>query len=151
MLNIGGGEIALILIVALLLLGPKRMPELARGLGKFLREFRRQTDDVRTMVEREFYKMDQEIQPLAPAAGAPPKGVSPNTADMAVPRPSPAPGTLAAAAAAKGAPIPSGPADAAPAAAASPAPDAGAAPVAPVEPAAPAPATGGSSSPQKAG
>ena len=32
-----------------------------RVIGKFLREFRRQTDDVRTMVEREFYKMDEDI------------------------------------------------------------------------------------------
>jgi Tat protein translocase TatB subunit len=140
MLNIGGGEIALILIVALLLLGPKRMPELARGLGKFLREFRRQTDDVRTMVEREFYKMDQDIQPLAPSGGAPAKAISPNTADMAVPRP--APGTLAAAAAANGTPIQNGPA-------AAPSPAAPAA--APEASAAPAPAPGDSPSPEKAG
>jgi sec-independent protein translocase protein TatB len=62
MFNISGVELAVILLAALLLLGPQRLPELARGLGKFLREFRRQTDDVRTMVEREFYQMDQEIQ-----------------------------------------------------------------------------------------
>jgi sec-independent protein translocase protein TatB len=62
MFNISGVELAVIAIAALLLLGPQRLPEVARGLGKFLREFRRQTDDVRTMVEREFYQMDQEIQ-----------------------------------------------------------------------------------------
>jgi sec-independent protein translocase protein TatB len=62
MFNISGVELAVILVAALLLLGPQRLPEVARGLGKFLREFRRQTDDVRTMVEREFYQMDQEIQ-----------------------------------------------------------------------------------------
>jgi sec-independent protein translocase protein TatB len=61
MFNLGAGEIAVILIVALLLLGPEKLPELARGIGKFVREFRRQTDDVRGMVEREFYKMDQEV------------------------------------------------------------------------------------------
>ena len=61
MFNIGTGEIALIAVAALLLLGPKRLPELARGLGKFMREFKRQTDEVRTVVEREFYKMDQEL------------------------------------------------------------------------------------------
>lgn len=61
MLNIGAGEIGLILILALLILGPKRLPEMARGIGKFLREFRRQTDEVRTVVEREFYRMDQQI------------------------------------------------------------------------------------------
>jgi sec-independent protein translocase protein TatB len=61
MFNLGAGEIAVIMIVALLLLGPEKLPELARGIGKFVREFRRQTDDVRGMVEREFYKMDQEV------------------------------------------------------------------------------------------
>jgi sec-independent protein translocase protein TatB len=69
------------MIVALLLLGPEKLPELARGIGKFVREFRRQTDDVRGMVEREFYKMDQEvfaedqakrIEPPAPAEPATP-------------------------------------------------------------------------------
>ncbi len=62
MFNISGVELAVILLAALLLLGPQRLPELARSIGKFLREFRRQTDEVRTMVEREFYQMDQEIQ-----------------------------------------------------------------------------------------
>ena len=61
MFNIGTGEIALIAVVALLLLGPTRLPELARGIGKFMREFRRQTDEVRGVVEREFYKMDTEL------------------------------------------------------------------------------------------
>jgi len=71
MFNISGVELAIILLVALLLLGPQRLPEVARGLGKFLREFRRQTDDVRTMVEREFYQMDQDIQKaVEPAASA---------------------------------------------------------------------------------
>lgn len=62
MFNIGSGEIALIAVVALLILGPSRLPELARGIGKFMREFRRQTDEVRGVVEREFYKMDSELQ-----------------------------------------------------------------------------------------
>lgn len=83
MFNLGAGEIAVILIVALLLLGPDKLPELARGIGKFVREFRRQTDDVRGMVEREFYKMDQEvfaeeqpkrIEPPASSEAAPAEG-----------------------------------------------------------------------------
>ena len=88
MFNLGAGEIAVILIVALLLLGPDKLPELARGIGKFVREFRRQTDDVRGLVEREFYKMDQEvfaedqgqakrIEPPAPAEPVPPLAASP--------------------------------------------------------------------------
>ncbi len=56
----------LIAVVALLVLGPKKLPELARGIGKFLREFRRQTDDVRGVVEREFYRMDHDDEVSQP-------------------------------------------------------------------------------------
>lgn len=63
MFNVGAGEMVFILVAALIILGPKRLPEMARGIGKFLREFRRQTDDVRQVVEREFYAMDQEVIP----------------------------------------------------------------------------------------
>lgn len=79
MFNIGSGELVLIAVVALLVLGPKRLPELARGLGKFLREFRRQTDEVRGVVEREFYKMDSEMDgppPMAPQLTAAPDTVA---------------------------------------------------------------------------
>ncbi|MBX7096958.1 MAG: Sec-independent protein translocase protein TatB [Myxococcaceae bacterium] len=71
-MNIGTGELILIAVVALLVLGPKRLPELARGLGKMLREFRKQTDEVRNVVEREFYKMDQEMDAprISPAPDA---------------------------------------------------------------------------------
>jgi sec-independent protein translocase protein TatB len=67
MLNIGAGEIALIAVVALLILGPTRLPELTRGIGKVLRDLRRQTDDVRTTLESEFYRMDRDLRtPRAP-------------------------------------------------------------------------------------
>ena len=79
MFNIGSGELALIAVVALLILGPKRLPELARGIGKFMREFRRQTDEVRGVVEREFYKMDQDL-PHAP----PPPRIAPSPDAVAV-------------------------------------------------------------------
>jgi sec-independent protein translocase protein TatB len=62
MFNIGAAEIIIIFVAALLLLGPDKLPELARGIGKFMREFRRQTDEVRGVVEREFYQMDLELQ-----------------------------------------------------------------------------------------
>ncbi|MCY1020510.1 twin-arginine translocase TatA/TatE family subunit [Pyxidicoccus sp. MSG2] len=83
MFNIGAGEMVLIAVAALLILGPKRLPELARGLGKFMREFRRQTDEVRNVVEREFYSMDQDIaaptppvRPGTPFANTPPPSVA---------------------------------------------------------------------------
>jgi sec-independent protein translocase protein TatB len=66
MLNIGTGEIILIAVAALLILGPAKLPEFARGIGKLVREFRRQTDDVRNVVEREFYKMDADLTAESP-------------------------------------------------------------------------------------
>lgn len=39
MFGLGFGEIAVILFVALIFIGPKKLPELARGLGKGIREF----------------------------------------------------------------------------------------------------------------
>ena len=43
--NLGTGEILLILLVVLLLFGAKRLPELARGLGKGINELRDAVDD----------------------------------------------------------------------------------------------------------
>jgi sec-independent protein translocase protein TatA len=39
--NIGPAELAIVLVIALLILGPKRLPEAGRSLGKGLREFKR--------------------------------------------------------------------------------------------------------------
>src|SRR5262245_7696393 len=44
--NIGPGELILILIIALVILGPGRLPDVASSLGKSLREFRRAASDV---------------------------------------------------------------------------------------------------------
>ncbi|ATB28151.1 Sec-independent protein translocase protein TatB [Melittangium boletus] len=93
MFNIGAGELIFIMVAALIVLGPQRLPEFARAIGKFVREFRRQTDDVRMTVEREFYKMDQEFQdePRPPV----PMGF-PSTALSSLPPPQPVPSLSAA-------------------------------------------------------
>lgn len=46
MFGIGPTELIVIMVIALLVLGPKRLPELAAGLGKGLAEFRRATADI---------------------------------------------------------------------------------------------------------
>jgi sec-independent protein translocase protein TatA len=43
--NLGGGEIILILAVVLILFGAKKLPELAKGLGQGIREFKKAADN----------------------------------------------------------------------------------------------------------
>jgi sec-independent protein translocase protein TatB len=50
MLNIGPPELILIFVIALVIVGPQRLPELARTVGKGLREFRRMQDEVKDLV-----------------------------------------------------------------------------------------------------
>ncbi|MEY2705938.1 MAG: hypothetical protein RL407_2000 [Bacteroidota bacterium] len=49
--NIGGGSLILIILVILLLFGAKRIPELARGLGRGIREFKDATKDIQNDLE----------------------------------------------------------------------------------------------------
>jgi Tat protein translocase TatB subunit len=53
MFGIGLPELVIIIIVALLVVGPAKLPEVARSLGKALGEFRRLADDVKETIERE--------------------------------------------------------------------------------------------------
>ena len=46
MFGIGGAELLVVFVFALLFIGPKKLPELARGLGKGIREFQKAKDDL---------------------------------------------------------------------------------------------------------
>jgi sec-independent protein translocase protein TatA len=51
-LNMGGGEMLIIFLAILLLFGGKKLPELARGLGKGIREFKDASEDVKREIHR---------------------------------------------------------------------------------------------------
>ena len=51
MFGLGGGEIVLILFIILLLFGAKKLPELAKGLGKGINEFKKASKDIKEEVK----------------------------------------------------------------------------------------------------
>ena len=61
--NLGAGEIILILLVVLILFGAKKIPELARGIGKGMSEFKKGLKDVEDEIkstDKETKKIDNE-------------------------------------------------------------------------------------------
>ncbi len=56
MFGMGLPEILIILVVALLVVGPSKLPDLARSLGKAFNEFRRMADEVKETLEEEVIK-----------------------------------------------------------------------------------------------
>ncbi len=67
-LDVGGGEILLIFVVVLVFFGPGKIPELARGLGKGIREFKDASNEIRSEFER---VAAQPAPPVAHAAHEP--------------------------------------------------------------------------------
>lgn len=92
MFGLSFGEILIIAVLALLLLGPDRLPEAAKTLGKGLRDLRRATEDIKDQVEREIYVEDGKklsrpaLVPPVPAAPVPvPSGPPPPATSENVP------------------------------------------------------------------
>jgi sec-independent protein translocase protein TatA len=75
--SIGGPELLLIFVVALLIFGPRKLPELGKTLGKGLAEFRRAANDLRDSLETEVARESGPKPAAGPslsAGGAPPPG-----------------------------------------------------------------------------
>ncbi len=72
--NLGGGEIILILALVLILFGAKKLPELAKGLGTGIKEFKKATREVTEEVSS---AMDEP--PPAPTKRLPPANSQPQT------------------------------------------------------------------------
>ncbi|HUQ44185.1 MAG TPA: twin-arginine translocase TatA/TatE family subunit [Candidatus Limnocylindria bacterium] len=90
--NIGPGELILILIIGLVVLGPGKLPDVAQSLGKSVREFRKAATDV-----TEAGKLDAPPSAAAPAApvvaageSGPAPAAAPVTAAPAAPVDAPA-------------------------------------------------------------
>ncbi len=73
--SIGMSELLIIFVIALIVFGPRKLPELGRSLGKSLGEFKRASNDLRNTLEEEIHVEEQ----------VPPEPVTPE------PTPAPAP------------------------------------------------------------
>jgi sec-independent protein translocase protein TatB len=101
------GDSAFIFILALLLFGPKKLPELARQLGKLMAEFRRASNEFRMQMEEELRISDQAeqqkkiaaMEAAAPVSALPADTFAQSQADAPdfVPTPEPAENTIATA------------------------------------------------------
>ena len=60
--NLGMGELVLILVVALIIFGPRKLPELGRSLGKSLGEFRKASNELKSTLEDEIRVEEQKEQ-----------------------------------------------------------------------------------------
>jgi sec-independent protein translocase protein TatA len=69
-MNLGASEILLVVLIVLLLFGGKRLPELARSIGKGLAEFRRATQQIQHEINNPLSESfpDNPVTPLKPAS-----------------------------------------------------------------------------------
>lgn len=69
--SIGGTELLVIMVIALLIFGPRKLPELGRSIGKGLSEFKRASNDLKRSLEDE---LDAEDRKPANRIGDPDSG-----------------------------------------------------------------------------
>jgi sec-independent protein translocase protein TatB len=75
-MNFGLSEMIFIFLLALLLFGPKKMPEIGRQIGRALNEFRRASNEFKSQIESEIQNLEREsnageiLPPAKPVAGA---------------------------------------------------------------------------------
>jgi TatA/E family protein of Tat protein translocase len=75
---IGVPELILIFVVALIVFGPRKLPELGKSLGKSIAEFKRASNDLRSTLDEEIRLEERRTAPAAPAASsqAPPPALA---------------------------------------------------------------------------
>src|SRR6476646_3316741 len=68
---LGMQEMVFIFVLALLIFGPKKLPELGRTLGKAMTEFRRASSELKSTFDREMRTLEQETESIKQIGAAP--------------------------------------------------------------------------------
>jgi Tat protein translocase TatB subunit len=68
-MNFSFSEIAFLVVLGLVLFGPKRLPEIARQMGKFVAEFKRASNEFQSQIHDEINKLELEEHSKAISAG----------------------------------------------------------------------------------
>jgi sec-independent protein translocase protein TatB len=71
---LGFGEMTFLFVLALLVFGPKKLPEIARQVGKALNEFKRASNEFRSQIESEIANLEHETKPQILPPSEPPRG-----------------------------------------------------------------------------
>ena len=71
MFDIGLQELVVIFVIALIVFGPKNLPQLGRSLGRAMREFRRASDEFRSTIETNLQMNETDPLPASPLQSTP--------------------------------------------------------------------------------
>ena len=84
--SIGMPELVIILVIALIIFGPRKLPELGRSLGKSIGEFKKASNELRSTIEEEI-RVEETRERTTQAAAATPPSPAPAPAAEATPAP----------------------------------------------------------------
>lgn len=68
MFGLGPTELVIILVIALIIFGPKRLPEMGKAIGKAINEFKRSSQEIQEQVTKSVSLEDEKKTPSAPTS-----------------------------------------------------------------------------------